>query len=521
MTMTWGDGTTSRASVYNDGTFKAVHQFVKSVHLPVGNQPNPFFATVTDKDGASSSISAPAFQVLNVAPMIGKIVVVPSSTAGGDSTFTVPVNDPGSADSLTYAWSIDGLPLSSSDSSRSTSVNVPYGTSVVRLHISDNDGGSADFSTLVMTGPGDLIANDVLLIASGVTSVTMLASNNDVTLDASALSAQYPAYLIGGTGTDTMLGGKGYTVALAQHDALIDTRPGTGARCTVISHSTVAWEASDGNDNALDFSLNGFGVTFDLSQVNATLDASPIQDLEPGVDPNQHFVQASGRISELDGSNFADQLTGTNDATLIGGAGNDTYLVPTGVTSNLSVVEAGNDNNDNSNNQVTVAVNDTVSGLTVSASQGAGIDIQNSGLLFRDVDDGCGDTVPRRNRLGRRDLLVYEYIERDDSGEQPPSRPRATRAAGIIFTNYGSMSAGSTGPVLSIKGDGTGSGGGIFSFTNTSTGTINGTTNVSTSGSTGVIFTNYGSMSGTSGGPVLSAYGDGAGSGGGIFSRFT
>ncbi|RLS75443.1 MAG: hypothetical protein DWI02_12405, partial [Planctomycetota bacterium] len=67
------------------------------------------------------------------------------------------------------------------------------------------------------------------------------------------------------------------------------------------------------------------------------------------------------------------------------------------------------------------------------------------------------------------------------------------------------------GPVLSLTGDGTGSGGGLFSFTNSTTGTIAGTTNISTSGSFGVIFTNYGSMSGGTTGPVLSMTGDGQG----------
>ena len=91
-------------------------------------------------------------------------------------------------------------------------------------------------------------------------------------------------------------------------------------------------------------------------------------------------------------------------------------------------------------------------------------------------------------------------------------------STGVIFTNYGSMSGSSIGPVLSYSGDDAGSGGGIFSFTNAPTGTISGTTNISVSGSIGVIFTNYGSMSGSSIGPVLSYSGDDAGSGGGIFS---
>ncbi|MEO8271148.1 MAG: hypothetical protein ABI557_15610, partial [Aureliella sp.] len=88
---------------------------------------------------------------------------------------------------------------------------------------------------------------------------------------------------------------------------------------------------------------------------------------------------------------------------------------------------------------------------------------------------------------------------------------------GVILTNSGSMSGGVSGPALSFRGDGGGSGGGIFSFTNTSTGTITGGTTVATSGTMGVIFTNSGSMS-QSTGPALSFHGDGGGSGGGIFS---
>ena len=95
-----------------------------------------------------------------------------------------------------------------------------------------------------------------------------------------------------------------------------------------------------------------------------------------------------------------------------------------------------------------------------------------------------------------------------------------TGSAGIIFTNSGSMLGSSYGPVLSIYGDGTGSGAGLLSFTNTSTGTITGNTNVSTKGSVGVIFMNYGSISGSVPGPVLSFNGDGLGSSSSIMAFF-
>ena len=83
-------------------------------------------------------------------------------------------------------------------------------------------------------------------------------------------------------------------------------------------------------------------------------------------------------------------------------------------------------------------------------------------------------------------------------------------STGVIFTNYGSMSIGSIGPLLLYTGDAAGAGGGIFSFSNI--GNMYGTTSMSTSGSTGVIFTNYGSMSIGSIGPLLLYTGDGAGS---------
>ncbi|MEO8268872.1 MAG: hypothetical protein ABI557_04070, partial [Aureliella sp.] len=433
----WGDGTSSQASVYSDGTFKGIHKYVdNATHVT---------ATVTDKDGSTSSLAATPFSVLNVAPVIGKVVILPA-VGGGTSTFTVGISDEGSADSFTATWTVDDLTTTSSSTAKSTSVSVPAGNHVVRLHVVDKDNDADFFSTYLITGSGDLSVIDAILFGMDVTSVTLYSSGLDATLDASGLSAAYDSYLIGGTGAGLMIGGYGFTTAYAPHDNTVDTTRSSGARVYVDSNSTATIEFSQGNNNSLDFSLNSFGVEFNLSQVAPTLSGSAMQDLAnagAGGAAGAHFAKVAGRVSELVGSEYSDQLTGASGATLIGGAGNDTYLAPAGETTGLSVVESGNINNDT--NQVLIPANATVNGLSVTTSLEAGINVQNAGQLI-----GLGST-----------------------------------AAANLFR------------------DGSGSGGGVFSFTNTMTGTISGTTNISTSGNTGLIFMNQGSMSGGTG-PVLS-----------------
>ncbi len=501
----WGDGTTSRASVYSDGTFVGVHKYVDNA--------TSVTATVTDKDGAATGLAPTPFTVLNVVPVISNMVILPAAIEG-TSDFTVRISDAGSADTFTATWTVDGVAMASSSTAKSTSVTVPAGNHVVRLHVVDKDNSVADFSTSLLTGIGNLLVTDAMLAGQAVSSVTLISSGNNAILDARGLSAAYSSYLIGGTGTSSMIGGYGYTTAYAPHDNFVDTTRSSGARVYVDSHSTATIEFSQGNNNALDFSLNSFGVNFDLSKVAPTLVGSATQDLAnagAGGAAGAHFAKVAGHVTELVGSQLADQLTGASGATLLGGAGNDTYRAPAGVTNGLSVVEAGNTNNNA--NQVLIPANATVNALSVATSLEAGINVQNAGQLigsgaaaavslFRDGTGSSGGTFSFTNTLTG---TISGTTNISTSGN-----------TGLIFTNQGSMSGG-TGPVLSFHGDGGGSGGGIFSFINTSTGNIMGGTNVSTSGGVGVIFTNSGSMLGASG-PALSFRGDGAGSGGGIFS---
>ena len=474
----WGDGTTSPASVNNDGTFNASHQFVDVA--------TSVTATVTDiAKGLSASIPQP-IMVLDVAPTIGNVSVVPSTVPSGGSLFQVNVNEAGAANTLSYNWTLDGNPIIASIGRNTTSTLIPSGSHVVQCHVVDKYGLAATYSTMSISGDGILTATNTQLASAGVTSATLIAGSGNDVLDASKLSATYASYLIGGTGNDTIIGGHGYTTVVAHHNADINTAQSSGARVYIDSHSTVTIQASQGNNNVLDFSMNSFGVKFDLSQVTPTLATSPVQDIAnaaAGAVTGEHFVQVAGRFTEIIGSAYANQLTASSGATLIGGSGNDTFLMPSGATNGVSIIAAAGANNDA--NQILIGAQSIVSGLNVIGSQGATINAQNAGILL-----GSPQTAA---------LTVFQ--------------------------------------------DGTGSGGGIFSFTNTSTGSITGTTSISISGSVGVIFTNYGSMSSdpastsgtssstsgstspsmsgsTSIGPVLSFYGDGLGSNSSIIAFF-
>ncbi len=472
--ITWGDGTTSPAPVKSDGTFRASHQFVDTA--------TSVTAMVTDTaSGASFVSTTQPITVLDIAPTIGNVSILPSTVPSAGSLFQVSVNEAGAANTLSYAWTVDGNPIAASIGINTTSTLIPSGSHVVQCHVVDKHGLAATYSTMSISGDGTLTATNSQLANAGVSSATIIAGAGNDVLDASSLSSAYSSYLIGGTGNDTIIGGPGFTTVVAHHNADINTASSSGARIYIDSHSTVTVQANQGSNNVLDFSMNSFGVKFDLSQVTPTLATSPIQDIAnaaAGALTGEHFVQAAGRFTEIIGSAYPNLLTAASGATLIGGSGNDTFLMPSGLTTGVSIIAAAGANSDA--NQIVIGAQSIVSGLNVVSTQGAAINAQNAGVLL-----GSAQTAA---------LTVFQ--------------------------------------------DGTGSGGGIFSFTNKSTGTITGTTSISTSGSVGVIFTNYGSMSSdpassssssssssslsgsTLIGPVLSFYGDGLGSNSSIIAFF-
>ncbi|MEI8019850.1 MAG: hypothetical protein WCH39_16725, partial [Schlesneria sp.] len=507
--ITWGDGTASPASVNSDGTFKASHQFVDTA--------SSVTAMVTDTaSGSSLAFTSQPIEVLAVAPTIGKVTVVPSAVPSGGNLFQVNVNKAGSADTLNYLWTVDGNSIAASIGSNATSTLIPSGIHVVQCQVVDKHGLAATYSTMSISGDGTLTATDSQLASAGVTSATIIGGAGNDVLDASNLSAEYSSYLISGAGNDTIIGGPGFTTVVAQHNANINTVNSSGSRIYIDSHSTVTVQANEGSNNVLDFSMNSFGVKFDLSQVTSTLATSPIQDIAyaaAGALTGEHFVQAAGRFTEIIGSAYPNLLTAASGATLIGGSGNDTFLMPGGVTTGVAIIAAAGANSDA--NQILIGAQSIVSGLNVISTPRAAINAQNAGVLLGSPQTAALTVFQDGTGSGGG---IFSFTNTSTGTITGTTSISTSGSTGIIFTNSGSMSGNSFGPVLGFRGDGTGSGGGIFSFTNTSTGTITGTTSISTSGSTGIIFTNSGSMSGNSFGPVLGFRGDGTGSGGGIFS---
>lgn len=116
--------------------------------------------TVTDDDGDSSTTST-TVEVTNVAPSVG-ITHSLGTDGGGNLTATEgstialgsSVTDPGTADTLTYAWSVtkDGNAYASGSAATFDFTPNDNGTYVVSLTVTDDDGASGtDSATIVVT----------------------------------------------------------------------------------------------------------------------------------------------------------------------------------------------------------------------------------------------------------------------------------------------------------------------------------------------------------------------------------
>ena len=119
-----------------------------------------FLATclVTDKDGAVTAVSTPAFEVSDVAPNVTLAGAPTNAINEGDLiTLTPTVTDAGAQDTFTYAWSVtqDGQDYPLYPQAASTPVLAfnpdNNGTYVASLTVTDNGGLSASVSTQAIT----------------------------------------------------------------------------------------------------------------------------------------------------------------------------------------------------------------------------------------------------------------------------------------------------------------------------------------------------------------------------------
>ncbi len=205
----WDDrnvGGAQPAVIEIDGrrTFSATHTYAdNSTGLTV---------TVTDDDGGSDSESLD-FPVINVAPEPA-ILGAPASVFEGTSiTLTSSVVEPGSADTLTYSWSVTrngnplALPAGTVTNGTSFGLNLDdEGTYVVTLTVSDDDGGVGSASvTITATGVAPTVAIVGLPATAPEGSLIALGSTvTDAGLDA-VLGFTY-AWLVTKNGSEFITG---------------------------------------------------------------------------------------------------------------------------------------------------------------------------------------------------------------------------------------------------------------------------------------------------------------------------
>ncbi|MFO0869119.1 MAG: LamG-like jellyroll fold domain-containing protein [Pirellulales bacterium] len=543
----WGDGSVSPATVSAGArTFRATHTYVDNA--------TALQVTVTDKDSATSPAAegALAQSIQNVRPTIVGLFPTADST-DGSLKLRAELADPGIADTFTYRWTIrdaagtvvESRTINSTASLSDTFAlaNVPASGYQLELSVCDDDDTTTTVTRAYLlvgtTGPDTLVVTDAMLQAAGVTTAILLGLAGDDILDASTLSAGYSALLDGGSGNDYLLGGAGndvYRVGPGNDlanvappppaAALVPNFGGDDKYLVTFSEQTIV---DIEGANTLDFSLSPFGIRFDLSQVptGSDLPANPqdVSDPRSGEPAGDHLLLAAGLFSNIVGSGQGDSLTGVSGATLAGGAGSDRYFLPTSGAQNLTIRDLGGVAGDQNTLAITAGTTATRltyegAGATTTLTNdgildgglfkqiGGRFELHNSGLL-RVTGDGSGTDGGLVSFSSSSTGTIYQTIDIRTSG-----------GAEVLFQNDGTLGTmSSLGPILTITGDGSGTDGGYISFDNTSTGTIYQAVDISTSGSTGVIFQNDGWLgTSTSTGPILTITGDGSGTDGGYIS---
>jgi len=130
-----------------------------------------FTSQAQDKDGAFSNVITKTLQVLNVAPTITKMTQNLIAKAGEFFNFAASAFDPG-GDKLTYQWDFSGNGLFQDfvGASGNWSFADP-GTHLVKVRVSDGNGGYAYSSFTVETVPEPSAALGVLVFGAGCGTV--------------------------------------------------------------------------------------------------------------------------------------------------------------------------------------------------------------------------------------------------------------------------------------------------------------------------------------------------------------
>lgn len=319
----WGDGITTSATVDNTTrTFTASHLYRDDNPTGTGSDVYTITATAQDDDLGQGSASL-SLTVGNEAPTV-RILPGPNNSAASVHLIS-EVIDRSPLDTFSYQWSVAGgavTPVTGTgpDFTFTSSASTAY---TVTLTVTDDDGGTTTSSTVVnvLTDAPDTYTPTAN--PAGASSLIVLGLGGSDTINASNLSI--PVILDGGADTDVLTGGSADDVVILHQGNDSGFGGGGNDNYKLTPNSTLTIEDGFGA-NTLDFGTATFGITFDLSASDGTL-----QNVQPTT--SLHYVSiddlGTGKFGTLIGSDFGDNLTAASDSTLYGDAGADKFVVKT------------------------------------------------------------------------------------------------------------------------------------------------------------------------------------------------
>ncbi|MFO0943019.1 MAG: MBG domain-containing protein [Pirellulales bacterium] len=357
----WAAGHTTSASVDNGhNRFEAKFRYTDDFAVGTAFDDETITVSVIDSDGASG-LATTTVRVENVAPTASYLPEVITDPQYNLIPLKATAFDPGS-DVLSYSWTATvGSSVIQTGTGASfvlDRTNQSANTIVVSLVVTDGDLGVATYQSAFKFGTSASETINVSLadFPGGIDTLTILGLDGDDVIDATTVPATHRVILDGGNGQDFLYGGSGDDVYIlrsgndsANLDRLIHAPPPGATQIPAVTpnyvgkdryylkpNSTLSVVDPVGN-NALDYTLASFGITFNLDTTRTTTLIS--QEVAPG----GHFVAAAGYFDELRGSAFNDQLTGASDATVIAGDGDDKLFAVSNTTGARFNGDAGSD----------------------------------------------------------------------------------------------------------------------------------------------------------------------------------
>ncbi len=254
--VTWGDTSTSLATINPDRTFTASHQYLDDNPTGTASDVYAVSLSLTDDDTGTATPAVTTITVNNVAPVVGAISGPAVGVRGQSVSFSGSFTDVGTLDTHTVSWDFgDGIitPFVASTTPGALTPSHTYadaGVYTVKLTVRDDDtgehfatrsitiviaelqpavcgcgtdlviGGTSVAETIVVSpASGGALAVTVNSVAIGTFSpshgivVRAEGGSDDVTI---AGSVGKPAWLYGGGGNDRLKGGSGDDVILGQ-----------------------------------------------------------------------------------------------------------------------------------------------------------------------------------------------------------------------------------------------------------------------------------------------------------------